>query len=42
MQQDYKNYHIVFIDDLSDDETLSQTMRFMKSKDFPADRIAYV
>lgn len=42
MQQEYKNYHIVFMDDFSEDETLYQTMGFVKSKNYPSEKIVYV
>ena len=32
LQQDYGNYHIVFIDDNSDDGNLESTMEFMQDK----------
>ena len=42
LNQNYKNFHIVFIDDNSDDETFKKTQEFMKSASFPQERIAYV
>ena len=42
MQQDYQNYHIVFLDDDSDDGNTEQTIEFMKRIKFPKNRIRYV
>lgn len=41
-QQEYKNYHIVFIDDYSDDDTLIATMDLAKKLHFPTHRITYI
>ena len=42
LQQDYTNYHIVFIDDSSRDSTLSLTQEYLKARNFPSDRVSYV
>lgn len=42
LQQEYSNYHIVFIDDKSTDSTLDETMRYFRSQQFPSNRIAFV
>ena len=42
LNQNYKNFHIVFIDDNSDDETFKKTQEFMKEVNFPPQRIVYV
>lgn len=42
LKQDYTNYHLVFFDDLSSDETLASTRQFLESKGFPRDRVRYV
>jgi len=40
--QNYTNYHIVFLDDVSDDNTLEQSMEYLKKAGFPNDRITFV
>jgi glycosyltransferase involved in cell wall biosynthesis len=40
--QNYTNYHIVFIDDVSDDNTLEQSMEYLKKLGFPRERITLV
>ena len=40
--QKYSNYHIVFIDDVSTDETLNETKRYVKERNFDENRIVYV
>lgn len=42
VMQKYENYHIVFIDDNSDDRNMNGTIEFMESIKFPKDRIVYV
>ena len=41
LYQKYSNYHIVFIDDASTDETFGATQDYMRLKGFPQDRIFY-
>ena len=41
--QNYSNYRIVFIDDLSDDETMSATQIYLKETlKFPRGRVNYI
>lgn len=42
IQQKYDNYHIVFIDDNSTDNNMNVTMEYMKSINFPRNKITYV
>lgn len=42
LQQEYSNYHIVFVDDYSDDGTLINTMRYLDKLGFPQDRVTYI
>ena len=35
LEQDYENFHIVYIDDHSADETLKETVNFVQSRNFP-------
>ena len=42
MKQDYKNFHIVFIDDVSDDDTLIKTEQYLKEVKFPQKRVTYI
>ena len=42
LYQQYNNYHIVFIDDASTDETLNATKKYVQEQNFEASRIAYV
>ncbi len=42
VSQKYDNYHIVFIDDSSTDDTMKKTIEYMKDIKFPQDRIKYV
>ena len=42
IEQDYKNFHIVFIDDHSADETLKETAKFVKDRNFPDSKIQYI
>lgn len=42
LNQEYSNYHIVFLDDNSDDGTLQKTKEFMDQMGFPRDRINYI
>ena len=42
LQQNYSNYHIVFIDDNSKDETLSQTINYFKQHKFPSNKLVFV
>lgn len=42
VMQKYDNYHIVFIDDNSDDNNMNGTIDYMKSINFPQDRIVYI
>lgn len=42
LQQQYENYHIVFIDDHSDDGTMRASMEFLRLANFPRDRITFV
>lgn len=39
LQQEYENYHIVFIDDVSTDGTLASTAKYLESLNFPRDRV---
>lgn len=40
--QNYTNYHIVFIDDDSDDSTLEDSIQYIKKVGFPKDRIKFI
>ena len=42
LQQEYENYHIVFIDDMSTDQTLAETKKYLEQVDFPTDRVTYI
>lgn len=42
VEQKYENYHIVFIDDNSDDATMNKTIQYMRSINFPKHRVTYV
>lgn len=42
VMQKYENYHIVFIDDNSTDNNTNKTIEYMKSINFPQDRIKYI
>lgn len=42
LQQKYSNYHIVFIDDFSIDDTLHQTMKYLRERKFPESRVTFV
>ena len=42
INQEYPNFHIVFIDDFSNDGTFESTKKFIESSRFPADRVTYV
>ena len=42
LNQEYSNYHIVFLDDNSDDGNLEKTKEFMDQMGFPRDRINYI
>ena len=42
LRQDYSNYHIVFVDDNSKDETLKSTMEMMKQKGFMPSQATFV
>lgn len=42
LQQKYSNYHIVFIDDFSNDDTLNHTMRYLREHNFPEGRVTFV
>lgn len=42
IEQEYSNFHIVFIDDHSQDETLKYTARFVKDNGFPENKITYI
>jgi|JI10StandDraft_1071094.scaffolds.fasta_scaffold664259_1 glycosyltransferase involved in cell wall biosynthesis len=42
LMQNYSNYHIVFMDDVSDDDTLEQSMEYLRKLDFPKDRVTFV
>lgn len=39
LQQNYKNYHIVFIDDASTDQTFNKTLELLTKKNFPQKRV---
>ena len=39
IQQNYKNFHIVFIDDASTDDTFNQTLQLIYEKKFPLNRV---
>lgn len=40
--QNYTNYHIVFIDDFSTDQTLNKSIEYAKLYGFPGDRIEFI
>lgn len=42
LKQDYENYHIVFIDDVSTDQTLNFTVRYLRERGFPGSRVQFV
>lgn len=42
MYQDYSNYHMVFIDDFSTDETLALTRKFLTDKGFDMKKISFL
>ena len=42
VQQKYENYHIVFIDDSSTDNNMNGTIDYLKSINFPMDRVTFV
>ncbi len=42
MIQNYTNYHIVFVDDASDDGTLEKSIDYLLKNGFPKDRVTFV
>ena len=42
LQQNYSNYQLVFIDDVSDDDTLLATKKILTERGFPAGRVKLV
>ena len=42
LYQDYSNYHIVFIDDASTDQTFNKTKEFLIEEGFDQSRIDYI
>ena len=42
LDQDYDNYHIVFIDDKSDDGNLEKTRQYLEERKFPKNRTLYI
>lgn len=42
VQQNYSNYHIVFMDDQSDDNTLEVAKKYFNKINFPKDRLKFV
>ena len=40
--QQYSNYHIVFIDDVSTDDTLNATKKYIKERNFDENRIKFI
>ena len=42
LQQKYINYHIVFIDDFSTDNNINIVMSYLRSVNFPQNRVQYV
>jgi glycosyltransferase involved in cell wall biosynthesis len=39
LQQNYKNFHIVFIDDASTDQTFEKTLQLINERQFPLNRV---
>jgi glycosyltransferase involved in cell wall biosynthesis len=42
LQQNYQNFHIVFIDDASTDQTFNKTLDLIRSRNFPMDRVTMI
>lgn len=42
IMQNYSNYHIVFMDDVSDDKTLELSIEYLRKANFPRNRVTYV
>lgn len=42
LQQKYENYHIVFIDDMSDDGNMNKTIQLMQELKFSKERVRFI
>ena len=42
LMQNYTNYHIVFVDDFSSDNTMKLAMDYLIESNFPKDRIKFI
>lgn len=42
LQQKYENFHIVFADDLSTDDNLNASIRYLLGRNFPRDRMTFI